>query len=409
MDFEKGECFKPLNNVHYAIRGRVTDQADALIQSGKSVLKLNIGNPPLFGFQVPTKMNEAISQAMHNNLVGYSHGTGIEVAKEAIVEEQRRLNRLEISMENVIVGNGVSELILLITRAMLNPEDEILLPMPDYPLWTAATALNGGQPRHYRCLPDEKWYPDFDDLRQKINKKTKAILVINPNNPTGSLYPREILLEFIKIARENRLMLLADEIYSKVIYDDQKMTSIATLCDDVPIITFNGLSKNFYATGYRVGWATLTGFRGSGFSLFRENLNKLLGMRLGSNMLGQHAVKVALEECSGVIRESCSSGGRLREQRDAVVDVVEQLEGVSLQKPQGSLYAFIQLDSNIYSIKNDEELALDLLKEEGVLLTHGTGFNMDSPYFFRIVFLPPAEQIRELGGQLQRFLEKRAR
>ncbi len=399
-----------LDQIYYAIRGKVTQSANEMIAKGEHVIKLNIGNPPAFGFEVPQEIRDNVVRHL-NDSASYSHGNGSIEARQAIIDEQKRLYNIDIDFNNVMLGNGVSELILNVTKACLSETDEILIPMPDYPLWTAASQLAGAKVRHYECKPHDNWLPDLDDIRSKITKRTKVLLIINPNNPTGSVYSAEILEGLIEIAREHKLLLFADEIYSKILFDDNKMYPVAQLANDIPIFTFNGLSKNYFAPGYRCGWLTITGqYEGKQqdeVKRIKENIEKLLGMRLGPNTFSQYAVKPALEQAAYYVEKMVKPGGRLFEQRNLLVDAINAIPGLSVNTPQGSLYAFIELDKKYYNVEDDQQWAFDLLKEQHILITEGTGFNMTSKQFFRMVFLPNVDEIALLKERLSEFFSKR--
>ena len=392
---------KKLATVCYEIRGPVLAEAKRLEEEGHRILKLNIGNPAPFGFEAPEDILVDVIQALPT-AQGYSDSKGIVSARRAIAQhyEVRPFPRVDI--EDIYLGNGVSELIVMAMQGLLDNGDEVLIPAPDYPLWTAAAALSGGTPVHYRCDERADWAPDLDDLASKITDRTKAVVVINPNNPTGAVYPTEVLAGIAELARKHQLIVMADEIYDKILYDDAKHTSIASLAPDLFCLTFNGLSKAYRVAGFRAGWLALTGPKEHARS-YIEGLEILANMRLCANVPAQHAIQVALGGYQS-INELILPGGRLVEQRDRAWELLNQIPGVSCTKPQGALYLFPRLDPAVHRIRDDERFAYDLLSEEKLLVVHGTGFNWPTHDHFRIVFLPRIEDLEDAVGRLERFL-----
>ncbi|MDP2828376.1 MAG: pyridoxal phosphate-dependent aminotransferase [Sulfuricellaceae bacterium] len=391
-----------LNNVCYDIRGPVLARARQMEEDGHRIIKLNIGNPAQFGFETP---EEIVHDVIVNlpNASGYTDSKGLFSARKAIMHYTQQKNIRDVQMEDIYIGNGVSELIVMAMQALLNNGDEVLVPAPDYPLWTAAVTLAGGTPRHYLCDEQAGWFPDLDDIRKKIGPNTRAIVLINPNNPTGALYPTELLLEIVEIARQHQLIIYADEIYDKVLYDGAQHTSIASLADDVLFVTFNGLSKNYRAAGYRAGWLVVSGEKRHARD-YTEGLTMLASMRLCSNAPAQYAIQTALGGYQS-IDDLVAPTGRLCRQRDLAWQMLNDIPGVSCTKPQGAMYLFPRLDPKIYPIANDQEFILELLLEEKVLLVQGTGFNWPTPDHFRVVFLPNVDDLQEAMGRIARFLE----
>ncbi len=392
-----------LANVLYDIRGPIMDAAKKMEDEGQKIIKLNIGNLAVFGFDAP----EEIQQDMIRNLpssAGYSDSKGIFGARKAVMHETQKQGIKGVTLDDIYLGNGASELIVMATNALLNDGDELLLPAPDYPLWTAATTLSGGMPVHYVCDEANGWMPNLADIRAKITPKTKAIVVINPNNPTGALYADELLKGIVDIAREHELVILADEVYDKVLYDGVKHTAIATLSTDVLTLTFNSLSKSYRSCGYRAGWMVVSGPKKSAQD-YIEGLNMLANMKLCSNVPGQWAIQTALGGYQSINDLTCE-GGRLRRQRDLAYELITAIPGVSCVKPQAALYMFPRLDPKVYPITDDRQFFLELLKETRVMLVQGTGFNWAAPDHFRMVFLPHEEDLREAIGRIARFLEK---
>lgn len=391
-----------LADVCYDIRGPVLTLARQMEEEGHKIIKLNIGNLATFGFEAP----EEIQLDMIRNLpnaAGYTDSKGIFAARKAIMHytQQKRIKGVDI--EDIYVGNGVSELIVMSMNALLNSGDEVLVPAPDYPLWTAAVSLSGGTPVHYLCDEANGWLPDLDNIRKKITPDTKALVVINPNNPTGALYPEEVLKELIAIAREHNLVLCADEVYDKVLYDGRTHTSMAALSEDVFTLIFNGLSKNYRCCGYRAGWLVVCGDKRHAQD-YIEGLNMLASMRLCANVPGQYAIQTALGGYQS-IDDLVAPAGRLCRQRDIAHELLTAIPGVSCVKPKATLYMFPRLDPVLYPIEDDQAFIQELLVEEKVLLVQGTGFNWPNPNHFRLVFLPYEDDLREAIGRLARFLE----
>ncbi len=392
-----------LKNVCYDIRGPVLELASRMEEEGQKIIKLNIGNVGVFGFDPP----EEIQQDMIRNLVNsaaYSDSKGIFNARKAIMHYSQQKNIKGVTIEDIYTGNGVSELIVLAMNALLNNGDEILVPAPDYPLWTAAVSLSGGTPIHYMCDESNGWAPDINDIRSKVTSKTKGIVIINPNNPTGAIYSDQVLKSIVDVAKEFGLIIFADEIYDKTLYDGKTHTSIASLSEDVLTITFNGLSKNYRSCGYRSGWMIVSGDKASAKD-YIEGLNMLSSMRLCSNVPGQWAIQTALGGYQS-INELVAEGGRLRRQRDLAYELITKIPGVSCVKPEAALYLFPKLDPEIYPIKNDQDFIAEFLKEEKVLLVQGSGFNWPHPDHFRLVFLPNEDVLREAINRLAKFLER---
>ena len=392
-----------LNNVCYDIRGPVLELAQQMEEEGQKIIKLNIGNVGVFGFDPP----EEIQLDMIRNLpssAAYSDSKGIFSARKAIMHYCQEKGIQGVTLDDIYTGNGVSELIVLAMNALLNAGDEVLVPAPDYPLWTAAVSLSSGAPKHYLCDEAKDWSPDIADIKAKITPKTKAIVVINPNNPTGALYDDEVLKEIIALAREHGLIIFADEIYDKTLFDGEKHTSIGALSTDVVTVTFNGLSKNYRACGYRSGWMVVSGDK-SGAKDYIEGLNMLSSMRLCANVPGQNAIQTALGGYQS-IDDLVGEGGRLRRQRDLAWELVTKIPGVTCVKPKAALYLFPKLDPEMYPIENDQEFIANLLREEKVLLVQGSGFNWPKPDHFRIVFLPHEDVLREAIARLAKFLER---
>ncbi len=390
-----------LEDVCYDIRGIVLEEAKRMEAGGSIILRLNIGNPALFGLYAPDEIVHDMIINLHN-AEGYSDSKGLFAARKAVMQYCQQKGIYDAEIEHIFLGNGVSELIVMAMQGLLNTGDEVLVPMPDYPLWTAAVNLSGGTAVHYRCDEQANWYPDVDDIRKRITDRTRALVVINPNNPTGSLYPREILESLVSVAREKDLIVYADEIYDKVIYDGAGHTSIASLADDVLFVTFNGLSKSYRSAGFRSGWMTITGALSSA-SDYIQGLNILANMRLCANVPGQFAIQTALGGYQS-IDDLVAPGGRLREQRDACYQLLQEIPGVSCVKPQAALYCFPKLDIKKFNISSDERFVLDFLREKKVLLVQGTGFNWPEPDHFRVVFLPPVDIITEALHALADFL-----
>jgi len=392
-----------LNNVCYDIRGPVLDLAHQMEEEGQKIIKLNIGNVGVFGFDPPEEIQLDMIRNL-GNASAYSDSKGIFAARKAIMHYCQQKNIQGVTLDDIYTGNGVSELIVLAMNALLNDGDEVLVPAPDYPLWTAAVSLSGGTPVHYLCDEANEWAPDLEDLRSKISSKTKAIVVINPNNPTGAIYSKEVLLSMVAIAREYGLLLFADEIYDKMVYDEAEHISLGALSTDVVTITFNGLSKNYRSCGYRAGWMVVSGDK-SHAQDYIEGLNMLSSMRLCANVPGQYAIQTALGGYQS-IKDLVAVDGRLARQRELAWNLVTAIPGVSCVKPKSALYLFPKLDPAIYPITDDQQWIADFLREEKVLLVQGTGFNWVKPDHFRVVFLPHEDVLREAIGRLARFLER---
>lgn len=392
-----------LANVCYDIRGPVLAAAKKMEEEGHRVIKLNIGNPLPFGFEAPEEIVVDVIRNMRD-ASGYTDSLGLFAPRKAIMHYCQEKGIKGVAVEDIYLGNGVSELIVMAMQGLLNNGDEVLIPTPDYPLWTAAVSLSGGHPVHYRCDEAAEWYPDLEDIRSKVSSNTKAIVVINPNNPTGALYPKEILEGILQIAREHGLIVFADEIYDKVLYDGNQHISIASMADDVLCITMNGLSKNYRACGYRAGWMVVSGDKRQAKD-YIEGLTMLASMRLCANVPGQMAIQTALGGYQS-INDLIAPTGRLTRQRDLAWKMLTEIPGVSCVKPKGALYLFPKLDPKMYPIKDDEQFMLELLKEEKVLLVQGSGFNWPHPDHFRVVFLPHENDLAEAIGRVARFLEQ---
>ncbi|MFM7482548.1 MAG: pyridoxal phosphate-dependent aminotransferase [Candidatus Methylopumilus sp.] len=391
-----------LNNVCYDIRGPVLAHAKKMEEEGHRIIKLNIGNPAAFGFEAPEEIVQDVIRNM-SKASGYTDSKGLFEPRKSIMHYTQEKNILNVDVDDVIIGNGVSELIVMAMQALLDNDDEVLIPMPDYPLWTAAVTLAGGKPRHYLCDEVASWYPDLKNIESKITSKTKAILVINPNNPTGALYPKEILEGIIQIARKHKLVIFADEIYDKVVYDKKKHISIASLADDLLFVTLNGLSKNYRACGYRAGWLVVSGNKKKSGD-YIEGLNMLASMRLCANVPGQLAIQTALGGYQS-IDDLVAPTGRLFKQRELAYDMLVSIPGVTCNKPEAAMYLFPKLDPKIYPIKDDQEFILKLLIDKKVLLVQGTGFNWKDPDHIRIVFLPNEDDLKESIKRIANYLE----
>lgn len=392
-----------LANVCYDIRGPILDRARQMEEEGHRIIKLNIGNPASFGFEAP---EEILQDVMHNLSAasGYCDSKGLFAARKAIMHYTQEKHIEGVRLEDIYIGNGVSELIVMAMQALLNTGDEVLIPSPDYPLWTAAVVLGGGTPRHYVCDEQSGWLPDLEDIRSKITSNTRAIIVINPNNPTGALYPDEVLRGIIEIARQHQLIIYADEIYDKVLYDDATHTSIASLADDVLFVTLNGLSKNYRAAGFRSGWAVVSGTKHYA-SDYIAGLTMLASMRLCANVPSQFGIQTALGGYQS-IKDLVMPTGRLMRQRDLAWKLLTEIPGVSCYKPRAAMYLFPRLDPAIYPIEDDEQFVLDLLLEEKVLLVQGSGFNWPYPDHFRVVFLPNSDALTEAISRVGTFLAR---
>ena len=391
-----------LANVCYDIRGPIMDAARQMEEEGHKIIKLNIGNLAVFGFDSPEEIQQDMIRNLPNS-AGYTDSKGIFAARKAVMHETQKQGIKGVTLDDIYLGNGASELIVMATNALLDDGDELLLPAPDYPLWTAAASLSGGTPVHYLCDESKGWLPDLADIRAKITPRTKGLVVINPNNPTGVLYPKELLLELLEIAREHGLVIFADEVYDKVLYDGVKHTAVASLSDDVLTLTFNSLSKSYRSCGYRAGWMVVSGDKRAARD-YIEGLNMLSNMRLCSNVPGQFAIQTALGGYQS-INDLVGPGGRLRRQRDLAYELITAIPGVSCVKPVAALYMFPRLDPKMYPIKDDQQFFMELLQETRVMLVQGTGFNWKTPDHFRIVFLPHEDDLREAIGRIARFLE----
>ncbi|WP_019605427.1 pyridoxal phosphate-dependent aminotransferase [Teredinibacter turnerae] len=393
---------RKLDGVCYDIRGPVLEHSVRLEEEGHKVIKLNIGNPAPFGFDAP---DEIIADVIHNirNAQGYTESRGLFPARKAIMQECQRLNVPDVDVDDIFLGNGVSELIMIATQALLNDGDEVLVPSPDYPLWTAAVNLAGGKAVHYICDEESDWFPDIDDIRSKVNSRTRAIVLINPNNPTGAVYSKDLLEQLADVAREHNLVVFADEIYSKIIYDDAQFTAMGSIATDVVCVTFNGLSKSYRLAGFRSGWLVVSGAkrRAPGFV---KGIEMLASMRLCANAPAMYAVQTALGGYQS-INELILPGGRLREQRDLAWQLLTEIPGISCVKPKGAIYLFPKIDRNVYKYEDDQQLILDLLLDKKILLVQGTAFNLTEPDHFRIVFLPQKDDLRRAIERFGSFIQ----
>ena len=398
--FEKSQ---KLDHVAYDIRGPVFDEANRMRANGEKILRLNTGNPAEFGFTAPDEViRDLIMNARDSE--GYSDSKGIFSARKAIMQYCQVLGFPNVDVDDIYTGNGVSELISMSMNGLLNTGDEVLVPMPDYPLWTASISLAGGQAVHYLCDESAEWYPDIADIKSKITSNTKAIVIINPNNPTGAVYPREVLLEIVEIARQNDLIIFSDEIYDRIIMDGIKHVPIATLAPDLFVVTMNGLSKSHRVAGFRVGWMVLSGDkrRAQGYI---EGLNMLANMRLCSNVLAQQVIQTSLGGIQSV-DELLLPGGRIYEQREFIYKAMNEIPGISAVKPKAAFYIFPKIDTARYNIRDDEQFVLDFLKQEKVMLVHGRGFNWKDPDHFRIVYMPRVDELAQIQEKMTRFLSK---
>ncbi|MDE2366302.1 MAG: pyridoxal phosphate-dependent aminotransferase [Betaproteobacteria bacterium] len=392
-----------LDDVCYDIRGPVLARAKQMEDEGHRIIKLNIGNLAPFGFEAPEEIVQDVIRNLPDS-AGYSDSKGLFAARKAIMHYTQEKRIPDVRMEDIYIGNGVSELIVMTMQALLNSGDEVLIPSPDYPLWTAAVVLAGGTARHYMCDEQSDWLPDLDDMRSKITSSTRAIVVINPNNPTGALYPDDVLNGIIEIARQHQLIIYADEIYDKVLYDGATHTSIASLADDVLFITLNGLSKNYRAAGFRSGWAVVSGTKQYARD-YIAGLTMLASMRLCANVPSQFGIQTALGGYQS-IKDLVMPTGRLMRQRDLAWKLLTDIPGISCHKPRAAMYLFPRLDPQMYPIEDDEQFVLDLLMEEKVLLVQGSGFNWPQPDHFRVVFLPNSDDLTEAIGRIAHFLER---
>lgn len=386
--------------VCYDIRGPVHREARRLEEEGHKILKLNIGNPAPFGFDAP---EEIVQDMIHNvpESQGYSDSRGLFSGRKAVMQYCQQKGIANVGIDDVYLGNGVSELIVMSMQALINNGDEVLIPAPDYPLWTASVSLSGGNPIHYMCDESSDWYPDIDDIKAKITDRTRGIVIINPNNPTGAVYPEEVLESIIEVAREHELIIFSDEIYDKILYDDAVHYSTASLADDVFCITYNGLSKAYRVAGFRAGWMVISGNKAHATD-YIEGIELLASMRLCSNVPGQHAIQTALGGYQS-INELIAPDGRLYLQRDVAYDMLSSIPGISCVKPKGAMYIFAKMDQHKYNIKNDEKMVLDLLKQEKILIVHGSAFNWPDMDHFRIVFLPRVDELTKALHSLEKF------
>ncbi|MFJ2988808.1 pyridoxal phosphate-dependent aminotransferase [Collimonas sp. NPDC087041] len=393
---------KKLDDVCYDIRGPVLEKARQMEEEGHKIIKLNIGNLAVFGFEPPDEIVQDMIRNM-GNASGYTDSKGMFAPRKSVMHycQQKRIQG--VTIDDIYLGNGASELIVMSMNALLNTGDEVLVPSPDYPLWTAAVSLSGGTPRHYICDEQAGWFPDIEDIKKKINSNTRAIVVINPNNPTGALYPVELLQQIVELARQHQLIIFADEIYDKVLYDGEVHTSLASLADDVLFITFNGLSKNYRSCGYRAGWMVVSGEKKHAKG-YIEGLNMLASMRLCANAPGQYAIQTALGGYQS-INDLVGPNGRLTRQRDMAYKLLTDIPGVTCVKPKAALYMFPRLDPKMYPISDDQDFAYELLAEQRVLIVQGTGFNCPTPDHFRVVFLPNTDDLADSMGRIANFLE----
>ncbi len=391
-----------LSNVCYDIRGPVLEEAKRLEEEGHRIIKLNIGNLAAFGFDAP---DEIITDMIRNlpESSGYSDSKGVFAARKSIVHYTQQKGIVGVKLEDVFIGNGASELIVMAMQGLLNDGDEVLLPAPDYPLWTAAVSLSGGTPVHYRCDEYNGWLPDLDDMRAKISPNTRALVIINPNNPTGALYPDDLLRAMLELARQHQLIVFSDEVYDKIVYDGGVHTSVGALSQDVLTVTFNSLSKSYRSCGYRAGWMVVSGDKRHA-SDYLEGLGILASMRLCANVPGQYAIQTALGGYQS-INELIQPGGRLYKQRELAYDMLSAIPGVSVVKPKAALYMFPRLDPAVYPVRDDQQLILELLQQERVLLVQGTGFNWPAPDHFRVVFLPSVDDLSDSLSRVARFLD----
>ena len=403
MVMDKIDQSEKLSNVCYDIRGPVLEEAKRLEEDGHQILKLNIGNPASFGFNAP---DEILYDVIHNlsYAQGYCDSKGLYSARKAIMQECQKLGVADVEVDDIYLGNGVSELITMSIQALLNDGDEVLIPAPDYPLWTAAVSLSGGTPIHYECDELKTWFPDIEDIESKISKQTRALVIINPNNPTGAVYSKKILLDLIELARRHKLILFADEIYSKIIYDDAEFIPLASLCDDVFIVSFNGLSKSYRLAGFRSGWMILSGPKDQARG-YIEGLGILTNMRLCANVPAQFAVQTALGGYQS-INELILPGGRLKQQRDIAMDLLTKIPGVSCVNPQGAIYIFPKLDPDVYKVDSDVALVLDILDQAKILLVQGSAFNIKDQNHLRIVFLPRKDELTSAIGKIDKVLSQ---
>lgn len=391
-----------LANVFYDIRGPVLAQAKRMEDEGHRILKLNIGNPAPFGLNAP---DEILQDVIHQlpNAQGYSDSKGVYSARKAVMQYYQQKNVKGISIDDIYLGNGASELIVMSLQALLNNGDEVLIPSPDYPLWTGAASLAGGTPVHYRCDEQSDWFPDVADIRSKITKNTKAIVIINPNNPTGAVYSKEVLLDILQVARENNLVVFSDEIYDKILFDEAQHISTASLAEDLLVVTFNGLSKAYRLAGFRSGWIAVSGAKHKAKD-YLEGLEMLSSMRLCANVPAQYAIQTALGGYQS-INDLIRPGGRIYEQRNLAWKMLNDIPGISVVKPMGALYMFAKMDQSKFNIRDDERMVLDLLEQQKILLVHGTAFNWAEPDHFRVVFLPRVDELESAINSMAKFFE----
>jgi alanine-synthesizing transaminase len=392
-----------LDDVCYDIRGPVLREARRLEEDGHKIIKLNIGNPSPFGFDAP---DEIVQDMIHNvpESQGYSDSRGLYSGRKAVMQYCQQKNIPGVEIDDIYLGNGVSELIVMAMQALLNNGDEMLIPAPDYPLWTASVSLSGGRPVHYLCDEQSEWYPDLDDIENKITDRTRGIVIINPNNPTGALYPQDILESIIELARKHKLIIFSDEIYDKIIYNSAEHISTASLADDVLFVTFNGLSKSYRVAGFRSGWMVISGAKLRATD-YIEGIELLASMRLCSNVPGQHAIQTALGGYQS-INDLVAPGGRLCRQRDLAYDLITDIPGISCVKPKGAMYLFPRMDPKVHRITDDEKLALDLLVQEKILIVQGSAFNWPAPDHFRIVFLPREDELEFAISRIRHFFSE---
>jgi alanine-synthesizing transaminase len=400
QEFKKSD---KLHGVCYDIRGPVLEHALRLEEEGHRILKLNIGNPAPFGFDAPDEIMQDVIANLRD-AQGYCESHGLFSARKAIMHETQLLDIPDVEINDIYLGNGVSELIVMSMQATLNNGDEVLIPSPDYPLWTAAVNLAGGNPVHYICDEQADWFPDIDDIKSKITDKTRGIVVINPNNPTGAVYSQELLEQIVELARQHNLIIFADEIYSKILYDDAEFVPMARLATDVLCISFNGLSKSYRLAGFRAGWMIISGIKHRAENLI-EGIDMLSSMRLCANVPGMLGIQTALGGYQSV-NELILPGGRLREQRDLAYKMINDIPGVSCTKPKGAMYLFPKIDMNMHKLQNDQQFVQDFLIQEKVLLVEGTAFNWKNPDHFRIVFLPRVDELGQAIERLATFLDK---
>ncbi|CBW74927.1 Probable aminotransferase yfbQ (EC 2.6.1.-) [Mycetohabitans rhizoxinica HKI 454] len=391
-----------LSNVCYDIRGPVLEEAKRLEEEGHRIIKLNIGNLAAFGFDAP---DEIITDMIRNlpESSGYSDSKGVFAARKSVMHYTQQKGIVDVKLDDIFIGNGASELIVMAMQGLLNDGDEVLLPAPDYPLWTAAVSLSGGTPVHYRCDEYNGWLPDLDDMRAKISPNTRAMVIINPNNPTGALYPDDLVRAMLELARQHQLIVFSDEVYDKIVYDGGVHTSVGALSQDVLTVTFNSLSKSYRSCGYRAGWMVVSGDKRHATD-YLEGLGILASMRLCANVPGQYAIQTALGGYQS-IDELIQPGGRLYKQRELAYDMLSAIPGVSVVKPKAALYMFPRLDPAVYPVRDDQQLILELLQQERVLLVQGTGFNWPAPDHFRVVFLPNVDDLGDSLSRVARFLD----